>query len=245
MIAGMHEFWAGVEYSGQAFRLFGTPHLSALGLVVMLNGLLLLARNRLTESARRWIRYALALLLLVNESLYHLWRFSTGQWTVQEMLPFHVCTVMVYLSAVMLITKNRAIYQYLYFLGIGAATQALLTPNAERWGFPHFRFFQTMISHGAIVTAALYMTLVERYRPQLKALGTILIGMNIYIGVVQGVNMALGSNYLWIARKPNVATVIDYLGPWPWYILSMEALGVAVCLLLYLPFAVLDWRHRR
>jgi hypothetical integral membrane protein (TIGR02206 family) len=202
-------------------------------------------RRSPSENLRRAIRYGLATVLIVNESLYHLWRLTTAQWTIQEMLPLHLCAIMVYLSAIMLVTKSTFLYSFLYFLGIGAALQAMITPNPGQWGFPHFRFFQTMISHGAIVTAPIYMTVVERYRPVFKDIWKIMIGLNIYMVPVQAINMAIGSNYLWVARKPPTASVIDYLGPWPWYIVSLEIITLVTCVVLYIPFAILDWKHRR
>ena len=65
--------------------------------------------------------------------------------------------------------------------------------------------------------------------------------------VVLCINLAvvlIGSNYLFIARKPDTASLIDVLGPWPWYILSIEVMGVVVCLILYLLFAIRNWRAR-
>jgi len=50
------------------------------------------------------------------------------------------------------------------------------------------------------------------------------------------------SNYMFIAHKPDTPSLLDVLGPWPWYILSAEAVGLAVGLLLYLPFALRDWK---
>ena len=58
-------------------------------------------------------------------------------------------------------------------------------------------------------------------------------------------NQILGSNYLFIAHKPETASLIDVLGPWPWYILSLEVIGAVMCLLLYLPFAISDMRKKR
>ena len=68
----------------------------------------------------------------------------------------------------------------------------------------------------------------------------VIIGINIYMVFVQIINFSLGSNYMWIARKPDFPSLIDHLGPWPWYILSMVALGFGICLILYLPFIVRD-----
>lgn len=245
MVIAVHEFFAGVEYIGQPFKLFGTAHVVTLGIILLANLAVVVFRQPRFLAARPWFQSGLAVVLLVNETLYHVWRIVTHTWTLQEMLPFHMCTIMVYLSALMLLTKHRALYHYLYFLGIGAAFQALLTPNAEQWGFPHFRFFQTMISHGAIVMTAVYLTVVEGCRPYFKDIGRILIGGNIYMAMVQVVNVEVGSNYLWVARKPDIASVLDYMGPWPWYILGMEALGIVSFLILYLPFVILDWRNRK
>ena len=70
----------------------------------------------------------------------------------------------------MLIFKNYTIYEFAYFMGIGGAIQALMTPDIGIYGFPHFRFFQTFISHGLLVTSAIYLTIVEGMRPTWKSL---------------------------------------------------------------------------
>lgn len=238
----MNEFFA-KDYPGAPFQLFGVAHLVALAIVLGINLLLPYFKRNSNELTRRSFRYGLAAVLLVNEGLWHWWNWSTGQWTVQTMLPLHICSLMVFLSAIMLVTRSYGLYEYLYFLGIGAATQALLTPDAGQYGFPHFRFFQVIISHGAIVTSAVYMTVVEGYRPYLRSLVRVFAGANVYMALVWVINGLLGSNYLFIAHKPETASLLDVLGPWPWYILAMEVLGFVVCLLLYSPFFIKDRRR--
>jgi hypothetical integral membrane protein (TIGR02206 family) len=161
------------------------------------------------------------------------------------MLPLHLCSVLVWLGAYMLVTKSYTIYEFSYFLGIAGALQALLTPDVGIYGFPHFRFFQTMISHGTIILSAIYMTFVEGYRPTWKSVIRVMVWMNVYMVAIGIVNWLIGSNYLFIAHKPETASLIDVLGPWPWYILSLEAIGLVLCLLLYLPYAIRDQRAAR
>lgn len=239
----MTQFFA-KNYTGGAFELFGSPHLVALALVLFINLVIVASRKRFTDLGKKRFRFGLAALLVINELAFHLWNYSIGQWTIQTMLPLHLCSVLVWVSAYMLLTRSYSIYEFAYFLGIGGAIQALLTPDAGIYGFPHFRFFQTIISHGAIVTAAIYMTLVEGYRPYWSSLVRVAIWGNIYMAAVGIVNWLVGSNYLFIARKPDTASLIDMLGPWPWYILSLEVVAILMCLALYLPYVLRDRRMK-
>jgi hypothetical integral membrane protein (TIGR02206 family) len=233
------------DYTGAPFELFGSAHLVALALVVLANILLVSSRSRFSPQGKHIFRYGLAAILVINELAWHLWNYFTGQWTVQTMLPLHLCSVLVWVSWYMLLTRSYAIYEFAYFLGIGGATQALLTPDAGIYGFPHFRFFQVIISHGAIVTAAIYMTFVEGYRPYWSSLVRVAIWGNVYMAAIGLVNWLIGSNYLFIAHKPDTPSLIDVLGPWPWYILSLEAIALVMCLALYLPYALRDRRVRK
>lgn len=230
------------DYTGAPFELFGTAHLIALACVVLVNIIIYLSRKKFSSQGRVYFRYICAAILLLNETTWHLWNYFTGQWTVQTMLPLHLCSVLVFVSAIMLITKSYAIYEFAYLLGIAGATQALLTPDAGIYGFPHFRFFQIFISHGAIVTSAIYMTLVEDFRPYWKSLGHIALWGNVYMAVIFVINQLIGSNYLFIAHKPETASLMDVLPPWPWYILALEGIGAVMCLILYIPFIIKDSR---
>jgi hypothetical integral membrane protein (TIGR02206 family) len=238
----MDQFFA-LNYSGAPFALFGPAHLVALALVLCANLALIWVRHGGLR-LRNTIRYTLAGILLVVETSWHLWNYFTGQWTLQTMLPLHLCSALVWLSIVMLLTKNYRIYEFAYLLGIAGALQALLTPDAGRYGFPHFRFFQVMLSHGTLVTAAMFMTVVEGFRPTPRSMLRVLVGSNLYLAAVGLVNWAIGSNYLFVAHKPVTASLLDALPAWPWYILYIEALGVIFVLLFYLPFAIKDWRAK-
>lgn len=228
------------DYAGEPFILFGSAHLVALAIVLVINLSILLIRRNSNARSRTIIRYSLAAILIVNELAWHAWNWYTGQWIIQTMLPLHLCSVLVWFSALMLLTRSYAIYEFMYFLGIGGAIQALITPDAGIYGYPHFRFFQVIISHGAIVTSAIYMTVVEGYRPYWRSLLKVMVWGNIYMVAIFVVNWMLGSNYLFIAHKPETPSLIDLLGPWPWYILVLEGIALIVCLLLYLPYAIGD-----
>jgi hypothetical integral membrane protein (TIGR02206 family) len=236
----MTQFFA-ANFQGPAFEYFGATHLGALAFLVLLNLYLIRFRNSSdgTKAALRWL---LALILIVNEAAWHYWNYVLGRWNIQTMLPLHLCSLLVWTGAWMLMTKSYKIYEFMYFMGIAGAIQALATPGLGGYNFPHFVYFQYFTSHGLIITSAIYMTVVEGFRPTWKSMLRVAVWMNIYVVIVYFINTYLGSNYLMINYKPDTPSLLDLLPPWPIYIAYMEFIGVISMLLLYLPFAIKDMR---
>ncbi|MEF3274684.1 MAG: TIGR02206 family membrane protein [Chloroflexus sp.] len=234
----------GLSWNGPPFVLFSLPHLIALTCVVVACIWVLQAGPQLSTAAGRAWRYTLAATLTINELAYNLWFWVHGLWSIQYMLPLHLCTLFTWLSVAMLLTRSYRIFEFAYFMGIGGALQALLTPDIGIYGFPHFRAFQSFISHGGIVLAALTMIALEGYRPTWGSVGRVIVGANLLMAVVGVINWVLDSNYLFLARKPYTPSLLDLLGPWPIYIIWMEVIGIVTILLLYLPFALADRRQR-
>ncbi len=208
--------------------------------MALINVALLAVGQRLSPRWRKIVRCTLAWVLIVDEALWHLWNWTPGRWSVETTLPLHLCSILVFMSAILLVNKSYGLYELVYLLGIAGASQALLTPDAGAYGFPHFRFFQGIISHGSIVTAAVYITAVEGCRPTLQSIKRILIRGNIYAVLVGIINALLGSNYLFVAHKPATASLLDVLPPWPLYLPILEAIALVMIGLLYLPFAIKD-----
>jgi len=192
-----------------------------------------------------------------------IWHASIGNFSLGEHLPLHLCGLGILLGPIMLLRKNFKLYELIYFWGIGGAIQALLTPDLV-YEFPHFEYLQYFISHSLIIIACIYMTFVVGYRPTWKSILKVFILSNIYLAFIIVVNiittenfMAICSkstglwdrlqelrlqsgNYLYICRKPANPSLIDVLGPWPWYILSLEGVGVLSFLVYYSPFFIKD-----
>jgi hypothetical integral membrane protein (TIGR02206 family) len=234
----MIDFFA-ADYNGPGFVLFGNTHIVAVGALLLLNLMLISFRNA-SDGAKATVRWLLALFLVGNEVVWHYWNYVHGRWTMQTMLPLHLCSLLVWTGAFMLMTKSYRVYEFMYFMGIAGAIQALATPGIGIYGFPHFVFFQYFLSHGLIITSAIYMTVVEHFRPTFKSIPRVVIWTNIYVVIVYFINVTIGSNYLMINEKPSTPSLLDFLPDWPVYILYMELIGFISILLLYFPFAAKD-----
>jgi len=229
-------------YPVEGFEMFSTSHAFVLTFIMIIGCGLYYFRNSLRESPHNnIIRIVMAVLLLSTEVVLQIWCLSTGVWSVYHSLPLHLCSMAVILCPVMLVTKKYSLYEVLYFWGIGGTAQAILTPNLW-YGFPHFIFFQYFIAHSLIVFSCLWMTFVEGFRPTFNSIRKAFLLTNFYAAFVLLINVLLGSNYLYILQKPDKPTILDFLHPWPWYIIELEIIALAVCFFCYLPFILADKR---
>ncbi|WNC12666.1 TIGR02206 family membrane protein [Brevibacillus brevis] len=220
----------------EPFQLFSPSHLISLLLTVLLAFVLFICRRMLRKpSADVLARSLLAGVLALSELCFQLWHVWTNTWSIGEALPLQLCSVMLLLSMFMLLTGSYRLYEVTFFAGICGATQALLTPELF-YPFPHFRFIHFFVAHAGIVLACLYMTWVRGYRPTFASVLKSMAVLNLLLLIALPVNHWTGANYLFVSRKPENPSLIDFLGPHPWYILSLEAVALVLFTLLYLPF---------
>ena len=230
------------QFDGPAYELFGTGHLIAISLFLAVIAFLLWGWRNPADASKRRARYLIAGIMLANEFAWHAWNASHGVWTLREHLPLHLCGVGIWSTIFILLTRNYRLYEIVFFFGIVGATQAIITPAAGDYGWPHFRAFQTTISHSMLVIAMVYMTAIEGFRPTWWSLVKTMIFLNVYLFVTLAVNHLLGSNYGYTLRKPETASLFDVMGPWPWYLVAAEFLALGLFALLYVPFAISDRR---
>lgn len=226
-------------FSGQPprrpFRLFGPAHLGAAAAVGAGLGALTRVRG-LGPTGRRRVRRGLVAGLWGQEVFYHLWRAATRTWTPTEMLPVHVCSVAVWGGGVALLTGHRTLRDYAYYIGVMGSAMAILTPDLGRYGPGSVRFVQFFVSHGLLGAVPVYL-LAEGYRPTWRGAGKTMVVLALQGVAAHRINRAVGSNYLFVSRKPEFATALDALPPWPRYLPPMYGAAAAGVALLTLPFA--------
>ncbi|WP_139490709.1 YwaF family protein [Brevibacillus dissolubilis] len=239
------ERYLGWHVSGEPFAAYSLSHGITLAIAVGLVLALYLFRERLRgAAANRIVRWGLAAVLLGSELLLQAWYWYNGVWSFVWLIPFELCSISLWICFFMLARKSYSLYEIVYFTGIGGAAQAMLTPVLFH-PFPHFRFTHFFIAHIAIILAPLFMTWVEGFRPTWRSVWKSFGLLNLIALVVYVVNQYLGTNFMFLAYKPETGSILDLLGPHPWYILSLEGVVLFFFCLLYLPYAVADWRAKR
>jgi hypothetical integral membrane protein (TIGR02206 family) len=156
-------------------------------------------------------------------------------------LPFQLCDAAIFISAFALVLRTQLLVEVTYFWGLAGTIQAVLTPDLPQH-FPTFPFFQYYVAHGGIITAALFLVVGLGQWPRRDAFLRVLVVTVAYVLLVGLIDAATGANYMYLRSKPQSASLLDLLGPWPYYLAWAGLIGVA---LLFVLDAPLRWlRHR-
>jgi len=187
-------------------------------------------------------KIATGVLAFANLSAYPLglaaWISLGEPQALDNLVPLHLCDLAAVIAGFALLTRWRLLCALTYFWGLAATTQALLTP-AITVGFPSAPYVMFFVRHFAVVGAGLYLPLVDGWRPQQalwKGPFEAFCWALVYLVMVFGVNRVLGTNFGFATHPPDNPSLLDHLGPWPWYLVSSLGIALVLFFLLALPF---------
>lgn len=222
------------------FQMWGTQHIAVL-LISILLGVLIIgyAVKKLNVQQQYRLGLNLSLFVAFSEIAWVLLRLWLGVFNPAEDLPFVICHFMALILPVFMFTLNRLMYEILYFWILAGTIQAILTPHLAN-GFPNYTFLAFWIVHCGLVIVILYATIVYQIRPTLKSLGKSFFALQFYVALSFVINYLLDANYNYVCHKPPTASVLDYLGPWPVYVIAGEGIVLMLFFVVYVPFFVRD-----
>lgn len=208
------------------FQLFGREHQGILAVTALVALVTHLAVRRSGAHSTRWIRWCLAAGLAaahVSEAAVGLWQ---GTYRL-DMLPFQLCDVAAMLAVYALVSLDRRAIEPLYFFALAGTLPGIITPEIEG-GFSDFFFVVYFIEHGLTILAALVLVASMRLRLRPGAWRRAFLQINILALAVTPINLALGTNFMYLMRKPAGPTPYDWFGPWPGYIAVLEVLVLLI-----------------
>jgi hypothetical integral membrane protein (TIGR02206 family) len=218
------------------FQLFGAAHLAILG-GVLLAAAVLAAVERRYLAGRKGLRAGLGAALLVETAWWYAYMPWHGQPLFPANLPLELCDVTLFLTAIALLTLSPAVFDLAYYWALAGTSMALLTPDLwER--FPSLSTVHFFIAHGLVVASVLYLVWSRQARPRPGSVARAMLALNLWAALDGVFDWLFKTNYIYLRAKPAGASLLDVLGPWPWYIAATEGVALGLFVLLYLPF----WR---
>ena len=218
------------------FQIFGLPH-NFMMVLTFVTAVVLVryARGNPDEKVLRRVRYLMGILLLVAVALdpiLSLKRYGLGAhgWEVvkDNSLPFYLCDVVAIILAIALFTKSQRLAEIGYLWGLAGTLQGLIMPTLW-FDWREIEFYIFFLEHGGVPIAAIFLVWGLGIVPEKGAFRRAVWWSLGYVAVVMTINVIIGENYGFLNRKPDAETFFDYMGPWPYYLITLHV----VAFLLY------------
>ena len=210
-------------------------HVLPLALLVFVAVLLCVTARR---AQGRWIDAVaaiIALTLVVAELSWQPYVVANGTWSAAASLPVQLCDVAGFVAAAALLWRQLVLVEVAYFWGLGGTLQAVLTPDLKEH-FPSFPYLQFYVTHDLVILAALFLVFGLALQPRPGAVRRIFVLTVAFAIVVGLIDLATGGNYMYLRQVPVSGSLLDLMGPWPWYIAAGAVLTLVVLAILDVPF---------
>jgi hypothetical integral membrane protein (TIGR02206 family) len=212
-------------------RQFSAPHLAALAVLALAAPVAVLIARRCSERVTTVVYRTLAVLILCGWIGEYIADIVQGIWTVRYDLPLQLTDVISLFTAIALWTRSRRATEFVYLWALSASLQATVTPDLS-WNYPSVFYFTYFTYHVVAVVAGLGLVFGCCLYPNPGAPLRVFAGTLAWAAVAGAGDLLTGGNYMYLRAKPVHGSLLNDMGPWPWYLVATAALGLAMLLVL-------------
>jgi hypothetical integral membrane protein (TIGR02206 family) len=216
------------------FTVYGPSYWAVIAVFVIGAALLVWVGRRQGErQARRLGRILGAVTALIYAAMLI---YTLIPPTIEVSVPLRLTDLATVAAAYALWSQQHWAFALTYYWGLVLSAQALISPALESPDFPHYEFLAFWAVHLLVVWAAIYLTWGRGMRPDWHSFRIAVVVTAVWAVVTFTFNRIAGTNYGFFNRKPTTASLLDVLGPWPWYIFTATALILIVWALMTWPW---------
>src|SRR5690625_5699357 len=122
------------------------------------------------------------------------------------------------MCAIMLLTKNKSLFEVFYFIALAGAFQAIVTPDLN-FDFPQFRYIQFFLDHFLLIAAPLMMISLYDFKVTHRSIIKSFLTLNGIAAIVFCINHIFSFNYMILSHKSNSAIFLDLLCQYTFYLI--------------------------
>ncbi|MCK8479970.1 TIGR02206 family membrane protein [Psychroserpens algicola] len=194
------------------------------------------ARTLSSKAQYRLIHF-IAVFISVTVIVFHIYNSIYSDYNFRVDLPLYLCSLLGILIPIYTYYKKYWMFEILIFWVIAGTLQGVITPDIAE-GAPSFDYFRYWIVHLGLLLVIFYSIFVFKLKPKFKSIFKSFFALQLYVLLMITLNFILDANYFYLNEKPKSASVLDYFGDWPNYIIVCQLLIIPLFMIIYLPFYV-------
>ena len=227
---------------GLGFSHFDSLHIAWLLVFAAVTVTCCIVYRKLGEDGRKKMRYAVASLCVLDEWYMVVCLLIGGNYT-PDYLPFHLCSINIYLIAFHALKPNRTLENYLYLVGIPGTLAALIFPSWVKLPLANFMHLHSFTLHILLVVYPIMLTAGGDIKPEPRQLPRCLALLLGLAGVALVVNLIFDTNFMFLmeAKPGNPLYIFQQL--FGNHLIGFPIIITAVILVMYLPGIILKKRR--
>ena len=202
------------------------------------------AKDKLNRKQQERYLHIFSWSISLTVLVYHIYYILFEDYNITTDLPLYLCSLMALFIPVFTHYRKYWMYEILVFWIIGGTIQGVITPDIAV-GFPSFDYFRFWAVHLGVLIVILYATFVLKMRPKLASVFKSYFALQVYVFFMILINYALSANYFYLMDKPKSASLLDYFGEWPYYIIVVQVILIPYFFLVYLPFYMVERKQNK
>jgi hypothetical integral membrane protein (TIGR02206 family) len=152
---------------------------------------------------------------------------AVGEWSAELNLPLQLTDAVTFVSILALWRPRPLLIELLWFWTLTASLQATLTPDLAQ-AFPDVRYFTYFAVHAGALVALSLLVFGWRELPRPGGMWRAYAATLAWAALAAVGDLVTGGNYMFLRHKPETASLLDLMGPWPVYIAVAAVLALGL-----------------
>ncbi len=227
---------------GLGFSHFDSLHITWLLVFMAVTMTCCLVYRKLGEKGRKKMRYVVASLCVLDEWYMVACLLIGGNYTA-DYLPFHLCSINIYLIALHALIPGKTLENYLYLVGIPGTLAALIFPSWVKLPLANFMHLHSFTLHILLVLYPIMLTVGGDIKPEPRQLPKCLLMLLGLAGIALVVNLIFDTNFMFLmeAKPGNPLYIFEQL--FGSHLIGFPIIITAVIVVMYLPVIILKKRQ--
>ena len=217
------------EPEGRDIVKYGTTHISLV--LIAFIGAILIYRHRDTfKNSNKNILKIFVIILFLQQFILYAWYLTSGSFSIETSLPLYDCRVAIICLIYGVFFDNDKSKRIGIYLGFVGSIVALLSPELDKFIFPHYTWISFFVGHIFLLWVSCYIFFVEEIEISFQKYMEVFVFTNLLHIAIIIFNNFTNCNYAFLSEPPIFKEVAGRLHPITYISIMMIILNFSLYL---------------
>lgn len=217
------------EPEGYDIEKYGFTHI-VLILIAFIGAILIYRYRDKIKNSNKNILKIFVIVLFLQQFILYAWYLTSGSFSIETSLPLYDCRVAIICLIYGVFFKNDKSKRIGIYLGFVGSMVALLTPELDRFVFPHYTWVSFFVGHTLLLWVSCYIFFVEEIEISFQKYMEVFVFTNILHIAIIIFNRLTNCNYAFLSEPPIFKEVAGRLHPLTYIAIMMLMLNFGLYL---------------